>query len=201
VTRWRERYPGYDVMSQRGHWDETTRQVILDRLHNVPDLQYFDEAEAGLLQAVCDRIMPQDDRVPADRVPIVPWIDQRCQERITNGMRYEDMPDDWVAWRRGLAGIDQTSQALAGARFIDLDDLAKDRVLAAIQRGDPPGDSWATLPARRFFYAVLMRQILGVYYAHPKAWNEIGFGGPAYPRGYMALNCGRPEPWEVQESR
>ena len=201
MTRWRERYPGYDVMSQRGHWDEATRQVVLDRLHNVPDLQYFDEAEAGLLQAVCDRIMPQDDRGPADRVPIVPWIDQRCRERITNGMRYEDMPDDWVAWRMGLAGIDQTSQALAGARFVELDDLARDRVLAAIQRGDPPGDSWSTLPARRFFYAVLMRQFSACTTPHPKAWNEIGFGGPAYPRGYMALNFGRPEPWEVQESR
>jgi hypothetical protein len=29
-----------------------------------------------------------------------------------------------------------------------------------------------------------------VCYAHPYAWDEIGFGGPAYPRGYGALNFG-----------
>jgi hypothetical protein len=25
------------------------------------------------------------------------------------------------------------------------------------------------------------------FYSHPWAWNEIGFGGPAYPRGFMRL--------------
>jgi hypothetical protein len=44
-----------------------------------------------------------------------------------------------------------------------------------------------------------LRQITGVYYAHPYAWDEIGFGGPAYPRGYFALNNGAPEPWEAKE--
>ena len=39
------------------------------------------------------------------------------------------------------------------------------------------------------------------YYAHPWAWDEVGFGGPAYPRGYMRLERGEPEPWEVEEQR
>ena len=29
--------------------------------------------------------------------------------------------------------------------------------------------------------------ILAAFYSHPWAWNEIGFGGPAYPQGYMRL--------------
>jgi hypothetical protein len=45
----------------------------------------------------------------------------------------------------------------------------------------------------------VLRQIAGVYYAHPFAWDEIGFGGPAYPRGYFALNHGAREPWEAKE--
>ena len=45
---------------------------------------------------------------------------------------------------------------------------------------------------------VALRQICGTYYAHPYAWDEIGFGGPAYPRGYFALNNGAPEPWETR---
>ena len=32
-----------------------------------------------------------------------------------------------------------------------------------------------------------MRMILAAFYSHPWAWNEIGFGGPAYPRGFMRL--------------
>ncbi|MGI8551940.1 MAG: gluconate 2-dehydrogenase subunit 3 family protein [Dehalococcoidia bacterium] len=195
------RYPGYDVMSQRGHWDEATRAVILDRLHNVPAIEYFTPDEVRLLQAVCDRIIPQDERRPEDRVPIVPWIDQRCQAKLTNGIRYEDMPDDWLAWRRGLTGIDETSHAVEGKRFAELDEMAQDDILRQVARGDAKGDTWKALPARRFFYAILLAQISGVYYAHPAAWNEIGFGGPAYPRGYLALNFGRREPWEVDEAR
>jgi hypothetical protein len=201
IMQSRERYPNFDVLSQRGHWDAATRMVVLDRVHNVPQIEYFDASEVRLLQAVCDRILPQDERAENQRIPIVPWIDERCRLRITDGVRYEDMPDDWVAWRLGLKGIDEASNARQNMAFADLDQRRQDSVLDEIRLGKPPGDTWRSLPARRFFYAVVVRQICGVYYAHPTAWNEIGFGGPAYPRGYLALNFGRPEPWEVDESR
>jgi hypothetical protein len=48
---------------------------------------------------------------------------------------------------------------------------------------------------------LLLQDAIEGYYAHPFAWDEIGFGGPAYPRGYMRLENGRPEPWEVEEQR
>ena len=35
------------------------------------------------------------------------------------------------------------------------------------------------------------------FYSHPAAWNEIGFAGPAYPRGYKNLGVDRREPFEV----
>jgi hypothetical protein len=44
-----------------------------------------------------------------------------------------------------------------------------------------------------------MRYACSAFYAHPWAWNEIGFGGPAYPRGYKYLALGAREPWEVEE--
>ncbi|HLI25128.1 MAG TPA: hypothetical protein VKU91_09240, partial [Acidimicrobiales bacterium] len=34
---------------------------------------------------------------------------------------------------------------------------------------------------------------------HPWAWNEMGFGGPAYPRGYKALGIDQRERWEVAD--
>ena len=48
---------------------------------------------------------------------------------------------------------------------------------------------------------MLLQDAVGIYYAHPYAWDEIGYGGPAYPRGYIRLENGRPEPWEVEERR
>ena len=138
---------------------------------------------------------------PADRrVPIAPWIDQRCADAATDGFRFDDMPpDNGTAWRLGLAGLDQTARTLHGAAFADLNPTAQDEVLEAVRSGRPPGQAWQHLPARRWWVFVALRQITGVYYAHPWAWDEIGFGGPAYPRGYFALNHGAPEPWEARE--
>jgi hypothetical protein len=40
--------------------------------------------------------------------------------------------------------------------------------------------------------------LCGAYYSHPFAWNEIGFGGPASPRGYVRMDFNRRDPWEAQ---
>lgn len=194
-------YPGYDVMSQQGHWDDATRALILQRIRVVPPIHFFNDAEVQLLMKVVDRIMPQDDRPPDQRVPIVPWIDHRCFYDIIDGFRYDDMPPEPEAWRMGLRGIDQVARSLHQQAFVDLDEAAQDKVLGVIAEGKPPGSVWEHMPAHRFWSAILMRIITSIYYAHPTAWNEIGFGGPAYPRGYASLNHGLPEPWEVREVR
>lgn len=188
-------------MSQRGHWDAATRKVILDRVHNVPEFAYFDPCEIETLQAVCEQILPQDDRPADQRIPIAPFIDRRCHNHVTNGTRYAGVPGDWTAWRAGLAGIDQTAHALYQKRFCELDGHRRDDVLEHVSRGSSPGAAWEQMDARAFFWKVLVLQICGVYYAHPTAWDEIGFGGPAYPRGYLALSHGLPEPWEVREAQ
>ncbi|MDQ3430688.1 MAG: gluconate 2-dehydrogenase subunit 3 family protein, partial [Actinomycetota bacterium] len=45
-----------------------------------------------------------------------------------------------------------------------------------------------------------LRYACTAFYAHPWSWNEIGFGGPAYPRGYKNLGVNRREPWEVADA-
>ena len=52
-------------------------------------------------------------------------------------------------------------------------------------------------------WSVVMRAALAAFYSHPWAFNEIGFGGPSYPRGYMRRNMGPAgrEPYEPRETR
>jgi hypothetical protein len=197
----RNRYPRANVLAQRGHWDEATRRVVLDRVYNVPHFRFFNAHQRATLEALCARVVPQSHRSADRQIPIAPWIDQRCAHRVIDGFRFEDMPPIDVAWTWALEGLDQTAQALFGARFIDLDGSGQDAVLERIRAGDPPGAAWQRMPARRWWIYTALRQITGVYYAHPYAWDEIGFGGPAYPRGYLALNFGAPEPWEPREVR
>jgi len=194
-----DRYPGSDILGQRGHWDEATRKIVMDRVHNVPQFKFFNEHERDLLEALCDCVIPQQHRPPERRVPIAPFIDQRCLHHAIDGFRFEGMPPQEMAWRKGLAGIDEAAHAMHGHGFTELNRAAQDEVLERVREGHPPGQSWKGMSVDRFWKAIVLRQIAGVYYAHPFAWDELGFGGPAYPRGYFALNHGAREPWEADE--
>ena len=55
------------------------------------------------------------------------------------------------------------------------------------------------MPAARFFRDVLSITIVKIYYAHPLAWNEIGYNGPSSPRGHVRTWEGGVDPWEAQE--
>ena len=68
-------YPGYSTLNQRKFWDAATRQEIEQRVYNVPEIRFFTSDELPLMTAVCDRILPQDDRLPEFRIPVVNYID------------------------------------------------------------------------------------------------------------------------------
>ncbi|HEX6839098.1 MAG TPA: gluconate 2-dehydrogenase subunit 3 family protein [Polyangia bacterium] len=195
-------YPGFSTLGQRAFWDEATRRTVLKRVEEVPPLRFFGPDEARLLEAVVARVLPQGDRTPERQIPIVPFIDERLHEGRQDGYRYENMPPDGEAHRLGLRAIDAGAQARFGRRFIDLDPREKDTILGAIHDGKPVGgdEIWSRMSVHRY-WLLLMTDVCHVYYAHPWAWDEIGFGGPAYPRGYMRLENGEPEPWEVPEQR
>ncbi len=50
-------------------------------------------------------------------------------------------------------------------------------------------------------WSLWTRYACAAFYSHPWAWNEIGFGGPAYPRGYKARGIGKRERWEVADEQ
>jgi hypothetical protein len=83
--------------------------------------------------------------------------------------------------------------------FRSLPEVQQDAVLRIIHAGEVAGGVWARLPARCFFTAVLLKEVVGEYYAHPAAWSEVGFGGPASPRGYVRLGVNQRDPWEARE--
>ena len=60
----RDRYPDSDILGQRGHWDDATRRVVLDRVYNVPPFRFFEEHERATLEALCARVIPQAHRPP-----------------------------------------------------------------------------------------------------------------------------------------
>ena len=81
-------YPDFSTLAQQKFWDAKTREVILERVHNVPPLRFFTSDEAHLIEVICDHIIPQNDRDAAHKIPIVPWIDKRLYENRHDGYRF-----------------------------------------------------------------------------------------------------------------
>jgi Gluconate 2-dehydrogenase subunit 3 len=195
-------YPGFRTLDQQKFWDAKTREVILDRVENVPPIRFFSAEEQALMEAVCRHIVPQDDRDAAHTIPILPQIDKRLYEDTHDGYRFEDMPPDREAYRLGLQAIEQIARHLHGNSFTALNDREQQELLESLHDGDPAAahDIWKRMPVERF-WMLLVQDCVDAYYSHPWAWDEIGFGGPSYPRGYMRLERGEAEPWEAEEKR
>lgn len=195
-------YPEFSTLAQKKTWDEATRQVVIERVESAPAVRFFSQQEAALLQAVIDRVLPQDDRDEAHTIPLLPAIDQRLFNKSINGYRYEDMPSDQEAYRLGLSAIAEMAQQRFGQSFVALSVHRQELLLESLHDGkpDPEHTVWEHMPVKRF-WAMLLGDCVAAYYSHPWAWDEIGFGGPAYPRGYMRLENGMPEPWETDETR
>ena len=195
-----DRFPGYDVLAKRDtpSWNEQTRRVVDERLGIAPDEHhFFDAAEWRTLRALCDRILPQ----PPDRaqpVPLAAMVDRQMVRDRGDGHRLAGHPPMREVWRRGLAALDAEAQR-QGAAFHALPPEAQDALLRRVQQGDVQAEAWQRIDPRHFFTARVLHDIPGAYYAHPTAWSEIGFGGPASPRGYVRLAADRHDPWEAVE--
>jgi hypothetical protein len=195
------RYPGYDVEAKRDtpSWNRVTREVIDKRLAVPRAPRFFTEDEWRVLEAICERIMPQ----PTDRpkVPLPAYVDQKMADDIQDGYRYAFLPPQGEAWRLGLKALDEAARTAFGGAFHTLLGERQDEILRRAQSGALAGDVWDGMPCKAFFEHRLIPDITHAYYATPTAWNEIGFGGPASPRGYVRMALNRRDPWEAIEAR
>lgn len=196
-----ERYPGYDVLLKRWSpsWNDVTRRVIDRRLAVSRDPAFFNEAEWRTLGALCERIMPQPkDRPP---VPLAAYVDDKITGGHSDGYRYAELPPQGEAWKRGLSALDAEAGAAHGQYFHQLAPDQQDALLRRMQQGDLRHEAWGGMPCKPFFEHRVVADITHAYYAHPVAWNEMGFGGPASPRGYVRLKLNQRDPWEPVEDR
>jgi hypothetical protein len=113
------------------------------------------------------------------------------------------MPPDGIAYRRGLEALDQMAKHNYGGDFLAISWVDQHKLLASIHDAKPMAGAeeiWRSMEVHRW-WALVLGDCCEAYYSHPWAWDEIGFGGPAYPRGYTRLENGEPEPWEKEEKR
>ena len=200
---YRSRFPGFDVAAQARHWDQVTAGVVLDRLGPGPGIRYFTPDEEAVAIALCDQLTGQDagaadEGGPAGpRVPVAALIDARLAEQQTDGWRYADMPEDGQAWQDSLRHLDAEAREKFSAGFAECASGDQRALIQAVQ--DAGAGNWHGMNAKHL-WSLWTRYACTAFYAHPNAWNEIGFAGPAYPRGYKNAGVGKREPFEVADA-
>ena len=185
---------GWDVLDrwESVSFDELTRAVLARRLAPPPPRRFLDEAAYATLVHACARLLA----TPPDDPPLASRIDEDLAEGRGEGFRSPGDPPLQAAWRQGLAGLDATARRRHGAPFAALPPAAQDDTLRALQRGEADREAFGGQDPARFFTHVLLKAAAAHFYARPQAWSEIGFGGPASPRGYLRLPLDRRDPWE-----
>ena len=192
------RFPGFEALSQAPHWDQVTASVVAARIGPPPALEFFTEREAPCARALLHLLTGQEEQDGEPAVPVCEMVDSRLAAGETDGWRYADMPEDGQAWRDTLSYLDADAARRCGTSFADAPGTDQAALVQAVQ--DLDSADWHGLPAARV-WSLWTRYACTAFYAHPFAWTEIGFPGPAYPRGYKNTGVGRLEPFEVRDAR
>lgn len=192
----RTRYPSYDVLKEQEHWDEHTREIVLKRLGPFEQLKFLEEHEAELVFAIAKHIVY--DQRPEILDYVVHQLDQTLASAVGEGQRKLGLPEQRVLIREGLAALDKLAKKQYGAPFLKLNSQEQFTLLQDLDQGKAsPLLAWQKIPQQELFKK-LATEIVSAYYSHPTVWSEIGYGGPAYPRGYIRTEIGLTDPWEAK---
>ena len=180
----------YDALDRLEKWDEVTQALIKKRIRDevgsALSYLFLSDQEGETLEIICDILLPQlKDK---NYIKISEAIDRDLASG-KKGVRYGDDPWPQEFYKKGLAEIiifakKEFAEPVENMNFVQLNEMTE-----RIMQRDPADF------LRRFLRRVLADGVK-IYYSHPKAWNEVGFPGPAYPEGYAYLDCDKKFDWE-----
>lgn len=132
--------------------------------------------EAMTLTAISDQIIPPDQDPGASWAGVVNFVDrQLCGP-------YKHLQN---LYRRGLAGVNESSRALYGKVFAELASEQQIALLHQLEEGKPPGSTWKQTSSSEFFGQVVDHTMQG-FYGDPRhggnrqgvSWKMLGLPYP-----------------------
>jgi hypothetical protein len=194
----RSHYPDYDVLRERDHWDDHTRRIVLARLVRERGYAFFGPEEAECVRAVCARLV---DDTRADILQfVVGHLDETLHRPVGEGQRKPGVPPAAELVREGLKRLNTAALDRRMKPFYQLPPDEQEQLLRAVgESRAEPAHVWEWFPQKAWFDKML-KLTLEAYYSHPTVWSEIGYGGPAYPRGYVRVRPGQLDPWEAKNT-
>lgn len=204
MNKQRTHYPSYDVMALQDKWDAHTQEIVRKRLGPFPEAKFLNNQEKEMLALITEHLTYDN------RKEIINWVlhyaDQRLNSEIGESQRKPNVPPEKILIREGLAFLDKIASERFNNSFIIIETKEQFQVLADLQTGNLTVTSngtngsinWSKVLQKALFNK-MAELIISAYYSHPTVWSEIGFGGPAYPRGYVRVEFGLADPWEAKK--
>ncbi len=175
-----------------------TRSVIEARLQPAEETapQFFSLDEFGALTAACIRLLPADS--PLTGKQAAQAIDTRLAEGHCDGWRYDSLPPDGDAYRKGLRALDASARLEGVECFAALSSERQDAFVTTVARAESSGEAWKTFDAKRFFEE-LLAEISECYMSDPLVQEQIGYAGMADAAGWQRIGLDEREVWEPAE--
>jgi len=200
MSEYRTHYPKFNVLNAEEHWDPHTREIVDKRLDTETFFppQFFSEQEIVTLYHLCSVLL--DDQ----RKPIIDFVvhhfDSTLSASIGESQRKIGVPEQSTLIRGGLAMLNQVCTQRFGKDFTTLEENLKIQIVTELMQGNLTFPSTTqNIPVKDFANKILSESV-AAYYSHPTTWSEIGYAGPAYPRGYVRSELGLTDPWEARKN-
>lgn len=189
-------YINFDVMAEKENWDRHTREIVENRL-NHPKYQTLSRNEITVLYHLCS-VLTGDEREPILEF-IVSHFDNKLTSNLGEGQRQKGLPPFKQLFQVGIKALDNHSLSTKGSGFTKLSKQIQFELIQQLIVKDPKIDADGIRIKAKDFLATIYKEIVSAYYSHPDVWTDIGYAGPAYPRGYIRTERGLRDPWEAKQ--
>jgi gluconate 2-dehydrogenase gamma chain len=152
--------------------------------------RFFTVHEGNTVEAICERIIPADQDPGAAWAGVTHFIDKQLTGHYK---RHQNV------YRQAIAGVDQTSLAKFGMKFIDLPVERQDSILSTLEKGQAPAEAWKRVSSQAFFALIVSHTMQG-FYGDPRhggnrdevSWKMLGLSYPPI-RGLLRYDLAKPE--------
>jgi hypothetical protein len=187
-------YPSYDVLTEKENWDKNTQEVIKERI-SPSHLPFFTPEEKEILCAMIPILFPS--HLGELSIDVISIFENRFANRKIIGFPKGSKIEKVIIIRQGLKLLSEQIFVQYETVFSKLEKEQQKEVLKKLEENQGYLNIWQEINPRLFF-TTLVKELISIVYSDPSIWSAIGYGGPAYPRGYYSFGKDQFDPWEAK---
>lgn len=139
--------------------------------------RFFTDAEALVVEAITEQIIPADDVPGAKEANVINFIDKQLASVFA---KHQEV------YRLGIAGVQQTSNLMHGGNFETRSWEQQTEILKTLEAGEAQGETWQSMSPQKFFELIRDHAMQG-FYGSPRHGGNRRFAsfkmlGLDYPR-------------------